>query len=77
MGPMSANPFTPPFPAYVSGHATFGAAAFEVLRRYADMGALEARARFLEAIADGYVSVTPLHLDMTHEPSLASLAGLY
>ena len=24
----------------------------------------------LEAIADGYVSVTPLHLDLTHEPSL-------
>ena len=31
----------------------------------------------LEAVEDGYVSVTPLHLDMTHEPSLASLAGLY
>jgi 5'-nucleotidase len=27
----------------------------------------------LEAIADGFVSVTPLHLDMTHEASLASL----
>ena len=27
----------------------------------------------LEAIADGYVSVTPLHLDLTHEASLASL----
>lgn len=26
--------FTPNFPAYPSGHATFGAAAFEVLRRY-------------------------------------------
>jgi 5'-nucleotidase len=31
----------------------------------------------LEAIADGYVSVTPLHLDMTHDASLARLAGLY
>ncbi|HEX8194514.1 MAG TPA: 5'/3'-nucleotidase SurE, partial [Allosphingosinicella sp.] len=31
----------------------------------------------LEAIADGYVSVTPLHLDLTHDPSLARLAGLY
>lgn len=31
----------------------------------------------LGAISDGYVSVTPLHLDMTHEPSLATLAGLY
>jgi len=31
----------------------------------------------LEAIADGYVSVTPLHLDLTHEPSLATLGTLY
>ena len=31
----------------------------------------------LEAIADGYVSVTPLHLDLTHEPSLARMAELY
>jgi 5'-nucleotidase len=31
----------------------------------------------LEAIADGYVSVTPLHLDLTHEPSLATLGALY
>jgi len=28
----------------------------------------------LEAIADGYISVTPLHLDLTHEPSLEKLA---
>jgi len=27
----------------------------------------------LEAIADGFVSVTPLHLDMTHDQSLASM----
>jgi 5'-nucleotidase len=27
----------------------------------------------LEAVADGYVSVTPLHLDLTHAPSLARL----
>lgn len=31
----------------------------------------------LEAIADGYVSVTPLHLDLTHEPSLSALSELY
>jgi 5'-nucleotidase len=31
----------------------------------------------LEALADGYVSVTPLHLDLTHEASLATLAALY
>jgi 5'-nucleotidase len=28
----------------------------------------------LEVVADGYVAVTPLHLDLTHAPSLASLA---
>lgn len=31
----------------------------------------------LEAIADGYVTVTPLHLDLTHDPSLATLGALY
>jgi len=31
----------------------------------------------LEAIADGYVSVTPLHLDHTHEGSLGRMAELY
>jgi 5'-nucleotidase len=31
----------------------------------------------LEAIADGYVSVTPLQLDFTHDASLAALAGRY
>ena len=31
----------------------------------------------LEAIADGYVSVTPLMLDLTHEPSLTALAERY
>jgi 5'-nucleotidase len=31
----------------------------------------------LEAIADGYVAVTPLHLDLTHEPSLERMAGMY
>src|SRR3954464_6522641 len=28
----------------------------------------------LEVVADGYVAVTPLHLDLTHVPSLARLA---
>jgi vanadium chloroperoxidase len=28
--------FTPPFPAYPSGHATFGAAAFQMVRRFYD-----------------------------------------
>ncbi|MFL6843741.1 MAG: 5'/3'-nucleotidase SurE [Allosphingosinicella sp.] len=31
----------------------------------------------LEVVADGYVAVTPLHLDLTHTPSLERLAGLY
>lgn len=31
----------------------------------------------LEAIADGFVSVTPLHVDLTHEASLKAMAELY
>ena len=31
----------------------------------------------LEAISDGYVTVTPLHLDLTHEASLETLSALY
>ncbi len=31
----------------------------------------------LEAIADGYVSVTPLMLDLTHDASFATLAGRF
>ncbi len=31
----------------------------------------------LEAIADGYVSVTPLRLDLTHEESFTALKGRY
>lgn len=31
----------------------------------------------LEAIADGYVAVTPLHLDLTHEASIDALKELY
>jgi 5'-nucleotidase len=31
----------------------------------------------LEAIADGFVSVTPLHVDLTHEASLSQLAERY
>src|SRR5262245_48745965 len=40
LGAPASNPrpgetnFTPPFPAYTSGHATFGAAAFQVLTRF-------------------------------------------
>jgi len=31
----------------------------------------------LEAVADGYVSVSPLHLDLTHENSLAALGDRF
>jgi 5'-nucleotidase len=31
----------------------------------------------LESIADGYISVTPLHLDLTFEPAMASLEALF
>lgn len=31
----------------------------------------------LEAVADGFISVTPLHLDLTHGPSLERLAARY
>jgi 5'-nucleotidase len=31
----------------------------------------------LEAIADGFIAVTPLHLDLTHEQSLSALAGRF
>ena len=31
----------------------------------------------LEAVADGFVSVSPLHLDLTHEPSLSALGDRF
>ena len=31
----------------------------------------------LEAVADGYISVTPLYLDLTHDPGLQGLAERY
>jgi 5'-nucleotidase len=31
----------------------------------------------LEAIADGYISVTPLHLDLTFEPAMAGLGNQF
>ncbi len=31
----------------------------------------------LEAVADGYVAVTPLHLDLTHDASLETIGALY
>jgi hypothetical protein len=34
LGAPAPSPFTPPFPAYTSGHATFGGALFETLRNF-------------------------------------------
>lgn len=31
----------------------------------------------LEAISEGYISVTPLHFDLTHDGSMAALAGAF
>jgi 5'-nucleotidase len=31
----------------------------------------------LEAIADGYISVTPLHYDLTHDGSLGAVAQAF
>jgi 5'-nucleotidase len=31
----------------------------------------------LEAVSDGYVAVSPLHLDLTHEGSLTGLADRF
>ena len=31
----------------------------------------------LEAIAQGYISITPLHYDLTHDGSMESLAALF
>lgn len=31
----------------------------------------------LEAVADGFITVTPLHLDLTHDPSMAALERSY
>ena len=31
----------------------------------------------LEAVVDGYIAVTPLHLDLTHHQSVAALAATF
>ncbi len=35
------------------------------------------KATDIQAIRDGYVSVTPIHLDLTHQPSLATLRARF
>ncbi|WP_428669504.1 hypothetical protein [Reyranella sp.] len=44
--------FTPPFPAYPSGHATFGAAAFEITRRFFGVSPNAQDNLFFNAISD-------------------------
>jgi len=44
--------FTPPFPAYPSGHATFGAAAFEITRRFFGFGSNAADNLFFNTVSD-------------------------
>ncbi len=44
---------------------------FGLRRAYGDPGA----GTDLQAVRDGYISVGPLHLDLTHEPTCALLAG--
>lgn len=51
VGP-SVKSFTPPFPAYPSGHATFGAAAFEIVRRFYGFGENEEDNISFEFVSD-------------------------
>lgn len=44
--------FTPPFPAYPSGHATFGAAAFECVRRFFGVAANADDTIFFDFVSD-------------------------
>jgi len=44
--------FTPPFPAYPSGHATFGAAAFEMIRRFFGVAMGAADNLFFDFVSD-------------------------
>ncbi|MET4177756.1 hypothetical protein ABIB99_008886 [Bradyrhizobium sp. LA6.1] len=44
--------FTPPFPAYPSGHATFGAAAFQITRRFFGVAPNAQDNLFFDAISD-------------------------
>jgi len=50
---LQAPNFTPPFPAYPSGHATFGGALFQTLRRFYDTDEIE-----FTFVSDEYNGVT-------------------
>ena len=54
---LGTHSFTPPFPAYPSGHATFGAATFQITRRYlASIGKANIAADGTDDIAFDFVS---------------------
>jgi hypothetical protein len=50
---LSTDDFTPPFPAYTSGHATFGGTVYEVLRQFYGSDTLSFRLHSAEAIPSG------------------------
>ncbi len=50
---LSTDDFTPPFPAYVSGHATFGGSTFEVLRQFYGSDAYNYRLHSDETMPSG------------------------
>jgi hypothetical protein len=60
---VSAPPRTPPFPAYPSGHATFGAALFQILRLSLQTGAALTTADVIQAgLQDTEVAGEPFAL---------------
>ena len=57
--PEGGKDFTPPFPAYPSGHATFGAACFEALKRFrAGRGAADPDLIDIDVVSDELNGVT-------------------
>ena len=57
--PDGGKDFTPPFPAYPSGHATFGAACFETLKRFrAGRGAADPDVIDIDVVSDELNGVT-------------------
>lgn len=75
-----ARAFTPPFPAYPSGHATFGAAAFEMVRLFYNAGPYDAEAEdtiefeFVSAELDGVSTDNDESIRTRHARKYTSLA---
>ena len=75
-----ARAFTPPFPAYPSGHATFGSAAFEMVRLFYNTGAYDAEAedtigfKFVSAELDGVSTDNDEAIRTRHARKYDSLA---